>query len=71
MKRIHDISDKGLKAGKRLRYEVGYFCTPHGVEFMLEEDITLCAKFRAYGDAYRYAESLANSPDPLMVIIRN
>ncbi len=66
---IHDISDKGRKPNKSLRYEVGYYCKPN--PHISGESPIIVAKFRCYGDAYNYAQSLSKAPDPTMVLIRS
>jgi hypothetical protein len=50
--KLTDISDKGRKQGKRLRYEV-LMCH-------VEDDPTpeLVAKFRSYGDAVNFATGI-------------
>lgn len=70
MTRIRDISDKGRhKQGKAMRYEVGYYCKPNPEES--DEQPEIVAKFRAYGDAYRFALLIAASPDATMVLLRS
>jgi len=64
---IRDISDKGRKQNKRLRYEVLMCVTPHPDE----ERADLIAKFRNWLDAKRFAENLATTPDATLVIIRS
>lgn len=73
MKRIYDISDKGRKQGKAMRYEVGYFCKPipNGNPDESLEEPEYVAKFRRYGDALTFANFVANAPDPTLVIIRS
>lgn len=56
-KPIRDISDKGRKQSKRLKYEVGIFHTQ-----CESEEPEIVAKFRAYGDAYAYAMRLKEAP---------
>lgn len=69
--KIYDISDKGRKQGKTMRYEVGLFCKPINNPEHTEEIPEYTAKFKRHGDAYYYATWLANSPDATMVIIRS
>ena len=70
-KPLIDLSDKGRKGhGKKLAYEVAYVCTPKGLNDPGPEDFTVCARFRAYGDAFKFANNLRESPDPLAVYIR-
>ena len=53
MLNIRDISDKGLKNRKGLRYEVG---VSHSE---LDDTPEIVAKFKAYGDAYAFACHIA------------
>lgn len=69
MVKILDISDKGRKQGKLLRYEIGYYCKPNPEQS--EESPEIVAKFKRYGDAFRFAQMIANSPDATMVLIRS
>ena len=54
--KIMDISDKGRKQGKKLRYEVGLFYA----ENQTEPDIV--AKFRHYGDCLIFAKAVQDAP---------
>ncbi len=53
---IRDISDKGLKytKSKALRYDVGVLHTEAD-----NEPLDVAAKFRCYGDAWRFAKMLS------------
>ena len=53
---INDISDKGQKytKSKALRYEVGVLHTESD-----SEPLDVAAKFRCYGDAFRFAKHIA------------
>ena len=54
--KINDISDKGQKRtkSKALRYEVGVLHTVFD-----DEPLDVAAKFRCYGDAWRFAKMLS------------
>jgi len=54
--KINDISDKGQKytKSKALRYEVGVLHTGSD-----DETLDVSAKFRCYGDAWRFAKMLS------------
>ena len=54
---IRDISDKGRKQTKRLKYEVGLFYAANN-----QENPDVVAKFRCYGDALLFATTLKNAP---------
>jgi hypothetical protein len=69
MTNIRDISDKGRKQGKSLRYEVGYYCKP--CPDTSDEQPEIIAKFKRHGDAYRFAQLVAVSPDATLVLIRS
>lgn len=53
---IRDISDKGLKQGKKLRYEVGLFYAKN------QDEPDIVAKFRHYGDALVFADAVKKAP---------
>jgi hypothetical protein len=53
---IRDISDKGLKQGRKLRYEIGVFYAQN------QEEPDIVAKFRHYGDALVFATAVQNAP---------
>lgn len=55
MIKIIDISDKGRKQSKKLKYEVGLFHTDNA-----EEAPEIVAKFRSYGDGMSFAYTIAN-----------
>jgi hypothetical protein len=69
MVRINDISDKGRKQGKTLRYEIGYYCKPN--PDTSEETPEIVAKFKRYGDALNFAITIAKSPDATLVLLRS
>lgn len=56
MIKINDISDKGRKENKRLRYEVGVF---HSRANQTEEP-EIIAKFKRHGDAWIFATHISN-----------
>lgn len=55
MTAINDISDKGRKQSKRLRYEVGILHRPNDND----EQPEIMARFSHYGDARAFAEHVA------------
>lgn len=58
MTEIRDISDKGRKPSKRLKYEVGVYYSDRDMEDGTGLDVV--AKFKAYGDAVAYANQILN-----------
>ena len=54
--KIRDISDKGLKQNKKLKYEIGLFYAQN------QDEPDIVAKFRHYGDALIFATSVKNAP---------
>lgn len=64
---LTDLSDKGRKQNKKLRYEVLYYSTPHREN----EEPQLVAKFRCWVEAKRYAAELMRTPDATEVLIRS
>jgi hypothetical protein len=55
-KSLIDLSDKGRKEGKKLRYEVGVFWAQN------QDEPEIVAKFRCYGDAFAFATKLQVAP---------
>jgi hypothetical protein len=53
---IRDISDKGRKQNKQLKYEVGLFYAAN------QENPDIVAKFRHYGDALIFANAIKAAP---------
>lgn len=66
---ITDLSDKGRRAGKTLRYKVAIYQTPR--RETSNETPVVVAAFRSFGDAFKWANDLRIAPCVTEVLLHN